>query len=117
MKANHTKFIGMAGLIALAVATPAYAVDPGWEAKVIKLVTANYTYPRSAEVRHEQGRAVVKIIISAAGKPVSVELIQSTGSQILDREAVRIPMKVGTFPLPPGGANASIVVPIKWQIS
>lgn len=116
MNAHRTILSGIAGLIALATAVPASA-DPAWEAKVIKLITANYSYPRSAELRHEQGRALVKVTISGAGKPISVELVQSTGSEILDREAVRIPAKVGTFPMPPSGTNVAIVIPIKWQLS
>lgn len=98
-------------------AMPARAADMAWQMKVQKLVAANYSYPRSAELRGEQGRAVVRITISGVGKPVSVELIQHTGSQILDREAMRIPMKVGAYPTPPGGGNTTIDVPIRWQLS
>lgn len=116
MNARRMSLIGLAALTALAVSGPARAGDPAWEAKVVKLVIANYIYPRSAEVRHEEGRAVVKIVISNTGKPISIELVQSSGSQILDREAVRIPAKVGTFPAPPGGTNATIILPIKWDL-
>ena len=52
-----------------------------------------------------------------SGKPVSVELIQSSGSKILDREAVRIPLKVAAYPAPPGGTNTTVSVPINWRIS
>ena len=116
MHAHSRKLTAIAGLISLMIAAPASAGDPVWQAKVVKLVTANYSYPRSAMIRHEEGRALVKIVISESGKPVSVQLIQSSGSEILDREAVRIPMKVGTFPAPPAGADATIVLPINWQI-
>jgi len=116
MNARQSRMVAIAGLISLLLAGPACAADPAWQAKVVKLVTANYSYPRSAELRREQGRAIVKVVISATGKPVSVQLIQSSGSEILDREALRIPMKVGTFPATPTGADIAIVVPINWQI-
>lgn len=116
MIAHRKTMVGIAGLLSVALGAAAHASDTLWEAKVVKLVADNYTYPRSAEVRHEEGRAVVKIVIAPSGKPVSVELVQSSGSQILDREAMRIPMKVGTFPPPPGGISGTISVPIRWQL-
>jgi len=47
---------------------------------------------------------------------LGVELVQSTGSAILDREAVRIPMKVGSFPAPPTGNPIDLTFPITWRI-
>ena len=117
MKARHIRLFAIASMAALGLAPPAMAADPAFDAKVAKLVTAFYSYPRSAELRREEGRARVKIVIAASGKPVSIELIESTGSEILDREAVRIPTKVGNFPSPPGGANYTIIVPIRWKLS
>jgi len=117
MNVDKYSLLGVVAFITLAASSPAVALNPAWEAKVMRLVSENYSYPRSAELRGEQGRAVVKITISAAGKPVSVELVQSTGSPILDREAVRIPMRVTTFPTPPDGTSKVVVVPIRWQIS
>lgn len=116
MKARSIGLCALAALAALATASPGHAADAAFDAKVVKLVTAFYSYPRSAELRHEQGRAKVRIVIAASGKPVSIELVESTGSQILDREALRIPAKVGTYPAPPGGATYTIIVPIRWQI-
>ena len=103
------------GLTSLAVGAPASA-DPGWKRKVGQLISANYSYPRSAQLRGEQGEAKIKIAISGTGKVLSVNLIQSSGSAILDREAVRIPNKVSSYPAPPGGANTEIVFPISWRI-
>ncbi|HYC94885.1 MAG TPA: TonB family protein [Sphingomicrobium sp.] len=107
--------LAVAGLAGLGIAGPASA-DPGWKRKVAQLISANYNYPRSAELRGEQGEARIKIAFSGSGKVLSVDLIQSTGSTILDREAVRIPMKVSSYPAPPGGANTEIVFPISWRI-
>ena len=117
MNAHRKTILGIAALLASVSGGAACAADATWESKVVKLVAENYTYPRSAVVRQEQGRAVVKIVIAPSGKPVSVELIQSSGSQILDREAVRIPLKVAAYPAPPGGTNTTVSVPINWRIS
>ena len=108
--------LAVTGLTGLAAAGPAHAADPGWLRKVSQLVSANNTYPRSAQLRGEQGRAKVKIAFSGAGKVLSVDLVQSSGSAILDREAVRIPMKVGSYPAPPTGSTTNIVLPITWRL-
>lgn len=102
------------GLTGLAATLPASAADPGWNKKVAQLIGANYAYPRSAVLRGEQGSARVKIAFSGAGKVLSVDLVKSTGSAILDREALRIPRKVASYPAP--GSNTDIILPIVWRI-
>ena len=116
MNIRHIALLAVTALIGLTAAGPAHAADPGWQRKVAQLVGANYTYPRSAQVRGEQGSAKVKIAISGVGKVLSVDLVQSTGSAILDREAVRIPRKVASYPAPPTGSNTDITLPITWRI-
>ncbi len=109
--------LAVTGMTGLAVTTAASATDPAWLRKISQLVAANNSYPRSAQLRGEQGSAKVKIAFSGAGKVLSVALVESSGSAILDREAVRVPMKVGTYPAPPTGGNTNIVLPITWRIA
>ena len=113
---HRIALLAATGLMSLAAVAPAQAADPGWQRKIAALISANYAYPRSAVLRGEQGSAKVKIAFSGAGKVLSVDLVKSTGSAILDREAVRIPRKVGTYPAPPTGSNTDVVVPITWRI-
>lgn len=108
--------IGLTGLAPIPAHAVTVTVDPVWGRKVAQLISANYSYPRSAQLRGEQGKARIRIAISASGKVLGVELIQSTGSAILDREAVRIPMKVGSFPAPPTGNPIELTFPITWRI-
>ena len=116
MNIRRIALLALVGLGAIGAAGPAYADDAGWRRQVAALIGAKYSYPRSAQLRGEQGSAKVKVAFSSAGKVLSVDLIQSSGSAILDREAVRIPMKVGAFPAPPPGSRSQIVLPIVWQI-
>ena len=105
-----------ATLSAMLAGAPGHAADTDWTRKVSQLISANYSYPRSAQLRGEQGSAKIKIAISATGKVMAVNLVQSSGSAILDREAVRIPMKVGTFPAPPNHSNFELTFPITFKI-
>jgi protein TonB len=116
MNIRSTALLAFTGLMGLAAAGPAHAVDPVWLRKVTQLIGANYSYPRSAQLRREQGTAKVKITFSGSGKVLSVDLVQSSGSAILDREAVRIPMKVGSYPAPPTSSVTNMVFPIMWRI-
>jgi protein TonB len=116
MNINRTALLAITGLVGLAATGAAQAADPAWQRKVAQLISANYAYPRSAVLRGEQGSARVKIAFSGAGKILSVDLVKSTGSAILDREAVRIPRKVAAYPAPPTGSNTDAIFPIEWRI-
>ena len=96
-------------------AGPAFAEE--WSAKVAGLIAAKHSYPRSAQLKGEEGTAKIRISIDPSGKIMGVELMQTTGSDILDREAVRIPEKLGAVPPPPGSKPTKLVVPISWKLS
>jgi protein TonB len=116
MNVHRIALLALAGLAAVSLEAPANASDSDWNRKVAQLITAHYSYPRSAQLRGEQGKAKIKIAIGASGKVLSVDLVQSSGSAILDREAVRIPMKVGSFPAPPTHNNVDLIFPITFRI-
>ena len=115
MNIRPVALLAVAGLAGLS-AGAAQALDTEWSRRVSQLISANYSYPRSAQLRGEQGSAKIKISISGTGKVLAVNLLQSSGSAILDREAVRIPMKVGSFPAPPNHSNTELVFPLRWRI-
>ncbi len=117
MNIHRISLLAVTGLMGLSATGPARAVDPVWQRKVAQLISANYAYPRSAVLRGEQGSAKVKVAFSGAGKVLSVDLVKSTGSAILDREAVRIPRKVASYPAPPTGSNTDVIFPITWRIN
>lgn len=103
--------------VAIAAASPVSAQSAGWDRQVKSLIASEHSYPRAAQARGEEGTAKVKVVVSGAGKLVAAEVVESSGSSILDREAVKIIQKVSSFPAPPGGADATIVVPLGWKLS
>ena len=104
------------GLTGVVASGPAHAIDATWQKKVGQLIGASFSYPRSAQLRGEQGDAKIRVAISGTGKVLSVDLVKSSGSEILDREAVRIPMKVSSYPAPPNGTTTNLIFPISWRI-
>lgn len=115
MNKRGFKVVFAAALLGVSISGGAFAAE--WSSKVAGLIAAQHSYPRSAQIRGEQGTAKIRISVDAAGKISNVELLEATGSRILDREAVRIPTKLGNVPPPPGGKPAAIVVPISWKLT
>jgi periplasmic protein TonB len=100
----------------LLLATPIAAQSSVWMKQVHSQIRENFSYPRSAVVRGEQGQAIIRLTLAADGIVTSVTLTKSSGSEILDREAVRIAQKVKKIPSPPRGV-ASVQVPISFQLN
>jgi periplasmic protein TonB len=101
-------------LTGLFLSTPAFA-DAGWQKQVVAMVVKAQTYPRAAQMRKEQGTAKVRVKVAASGAIEGVDLAQSSGSDILDKEAQKMMEKIGSFPAPAGGA-ATLVLPITWVL-
>lgn len=97
----------------LALSSPAFAQS--WQQQVAKIVASKQTYPRTAQMRGEEGTAKVKVYIGADGSVQKAELVAPSGSAALDKEALALPTKVGTLPAPPGGAT-TLVLPLTWKL-
>lgn len=104
-----------AALTVAASAAPALAQSADWAKAVARAIAAKQTYPRSAQMRGEEGTAKVKVYVSAGGAVERTELIAPSGSSTLDKEALALPTRAGTLPAPPGGATA-VTVPITWKL-
>lgn len=104
------------GMIALAlVPAAARAQSADWIKSVARTIAAKQTYPRSAQMRGEEGTAKVKVYISASGSVERTELVSPSGSSTLDKEALALPTRAGQVPAPPGGAT-TVTVPITWKL-
>ncbi len=115
LRASILPSVAAATLLAgLCLSTPAFA-DAGWQKQVVSMVVNAQTYPRAAQMRKEQGTAKVRVKVGPSGTVESVELAQSSGSDILDKEAQKMMEKIGSFPAPPSGAT-TLVVPITWVL-
>jgi len=100
---------------AAAVSAPAFAQSADWQRQAARLIASKQTYPRTAQMRGEEGTVKVKVYIGASGAVEKTELVAPSGSSTLDREALAMPVRVGTFPAPPGGPT-TLTVPITWKL-
>lgn len=108
------KVTAVVGAFLIASSGPSAAASD-WNQQVTSIVRANFSYPRSAEIRREQGKAIVRLALNPDGTISSAQLAQSSGSAILDREAVRIAERIGRLPSPPKGLS-QLMLPIVWRL-
>ncbi len=76
-------------------------------------------YPRIAQMRGWQGEAIVELQIDGNGKLKSKKIIQSSGHEVLDKQALDMVEKALPFPAPPEvlrGSNFSVKVPIAFKL-
>lgn len=98
-----------------AVANPALAQSAGWSSQVARVIASKQVYPRTAQMRGEEGTAKVRVFISASGTVERTEMVTPTGSATLDKEALALPARAGALPAPPNGPT-SLVIPITWKL-
>ncbi|MFG1179612.1 energy transducer TonB family protein [Xanthobacter versatilis] len=60
------------------------------------------------------GRPSVSISLSASGSVTSVRLLNRSGNEVLDREAVAMAQRASPFPAPPDGKPLTFSVPINF---
>ncbi|MFN3553388.1 MAG: energy transducer TonB [Novosphingobium meiothermophilum] len=104
------------GLTAFALSgTPVFAQSGDWQRQVAGIIASKQTYPRTAQMRGEEGTAKVKVYVTASGQIERTELVAPSGSATLDKEALAMPTRAGSVPPPPAGAT-SLVVPVTWKL-
>jgi protein TonB len=113
MMSRFPMILALAALVAPAVAD---ADASSWQSSVARVIAAHQNYPRSAQLRGDQGTSRLRVALAATGQISQVEVIQSSGSAILDHEAQTMVSSLGRLPAPPSGIS-SIVVPIVWRLN
>lgn len=91
-----------------------------WYGQVLALLQKQKRYPRLALQRNEQGVVKVRFVLDRDGRLLTVKLEDSSGYQLLDREALALVQRVSPFPPPPAsvtGIHISLEVPIAFQVT
>jgi len=76
-------------------------------------------YPKIAAMRNWQGEAIVELELDGNGKLKSKKIIQSSGHEVLDKQALEMVEKALPFPAPPDvlrGNNFTITVPVPFKL-
>lgn len=83
-----------------------------WAAMISAHLNRFKRYPRGAD--GITGRPVVRFSLDGSGRVTSASLVRSSGSSVLDDEAVSTVRRASPFPAPPDGRGASFSVPVNF---
>ena len=100
-----------------AVKTPASIIR--WQSALAAHLERFKHYPRTARARHVQGMAKVAFTIDHEGRLLSSQIVQSSGSSLLDQETLDMLARAQPMPKPPGNApdnQLSFVIPVHLNI-
>ncbi len=86
-----------------------------WRSAVGRLIASHQNYPRSAELRRQEGTTRLRVALAADGRVSAVDVIDSSGSPILDLAARATISDIGKLPAPPAGIT-TLVIPIVWRL-
>jgi len=100
------------------IAAPAQADMASWKKAVAKKVAKKQKYPRSALAREIEGRAKVRLHVTADGTIASHEIVEETGQNVLDKEIPKLMKRLSPLPaLPDGKTEMSFVLPLNWRLN
>ena len=91
-----------------------------WQKAVALHLNKHKTYPGRARDRGEEGVATVWISIDRSGKVIASQLVTTSGSQLLDKEAVDLVSRANPLPRPPSDIMDlayDFTLPIRFRIS
>ena len=86
---------------------------PNGHAALFKYIQDNIQYPQEAKEAGIQGRAICQFVVNTDGSICDVEVVRSTGNELLDSEAVRL---IKNMPLWIPGMHRGEKVRVKYTI-
>ncbi len=104
----------------VASAQPAAKTDFGWLADaLLNRVHQLKRYPFEARMKRLEGRVVIRVVIREDGNLEDLTVVQSSGHQILDHDALEIIRQASPLPLtrPLGRAQIVVQVPISYRLT
>jgi len=101
------------------VSTQTSRAVPTWQGLVLGHLERHKRYPRSAQVRRQEGVAQVRFVIDRQGRVLSARLEKSSGHEILDEETVSLVERASPLPAPPPEMpqeRIELVVPVQFFV-
>ncbi|WP_413206411.1 TonB family protein [Rhodospirillum sp. A1_3_36] len=87
-----------------------------WGSEVKAALLRVKSYPQSARRRGQEGSPRVQFSLDGQGKVLAVDLVRSSGVDVLDQEAVKMVWRVVRFPPHPSGKPITVIVPIDFDL-
>lgn len=92
---------------------------PKWEGLLLAALNRAKRYPREAARSRQEGTARIRFVVDRRGRVHGVRLVRSSGSPVLDAEAVALPPRAAPLPRPPAelaSHHIELIVPIEFFV-
>ena len=90
-----------------------------WQKSLVFHLNKHKKYPHEARKNGHEGVANVSFTIDRSGKIISSHLEKSSGSDLLDQEAIEVLNRASPFPTPPPDVpnlTINLSLPIQFRI-
>lgn len=90
-----------------------------WQRALLKHIARHKRYPKAARLKRAEGVATVEFTVSRTGGLLSARLTTSSGSELLDLEALEMLKRaqpLPKFPREVSAAEARVVLPIRYRL-
>jgi protein TonB len=91
-----------------------------WREDLAKHIERHQNYPKAAIARHLHGHVKLRFSIDRAGRVLVAQVVESSGSQLLDAEAMAMLKKAAPLPIPPpetpGASLTDLELPIDFKL-
>jgi periplasmic protein TonB len=90
-----------------------------WHKSLVFHLNKHKKYPHEARKAGEEGTTDVSFTIDRSGKVISTHLDHSSGSELLDKEAIEVLNRASPFPTPPSDVpnlTITLSLPIQFRI-
>jgi len=95
-------------------------ISGSYTKELFALVRAKQRYPQKAHREGIQGKLVVRITIDKEGEVIDQQILQRSGSRVLDRGVLKMLRRTGPFPKIPEELNLeefTVELPLSFQFS
>lgn len=92
---------------------------PGGERSMINFINETREYPYDAYHNHIQGRVLCSFVVGTDGKLFDIQVIQGSGDESLDREAMRVISKMPSWTVGMvrnAKVNVQCIIPIAFRL-
>jgi TonB family protein len=93
--------------------------QPSWHSELSARINSHKRYPEEALAQHLQGIVKLHFTVDRVGQVVCARVVESSGSALLDAEAVAMLQRATPLPFPPPetpGIRFDLLLPIRFQI-
>jgi len=104
---------------ALGLSAAALRAQASWQKTLVSHLNRYKRYPSAAHAHRIQGEVTVQFTVDRGGVVVTSQVVHSSGSTLLDEEAMTMLRRATPLPVPPAqtqGATFAFVLPIRFQI-